>query len=61
MTSVVCNEQTTKRNRTLCYDEKYVHVSNEPDPILKGDYYFIAKQMGLRTVANDKLKSFYTS
>ena len=33
----------------LCYDEKYVvHISNEPDPSLKGDYYFIAKQMGLK-------------
>jgi hypothetical protein len=31
----------------LCYDSQYVHLSDTPANILKGDYYFIAKQMGL--------------
>ena len=32
----------------MCYDSRYVHLSNEPDPCLSGDYKFIAKQMGLK-------------
>ena len=33
----------------LCYDENYVlHLSPEPAGNLKGDAYFIAKQMGLK-------------
>lgn len=31
----------------LCYDSQYVHLSDTKANILKGDYYFIAKQMGL--------------
>ena len=32
----------------MCYDEQYVHVLNTPDSSLKGDHFFIAKQMKLR-------------
>ena len=31
----------------LCYDSQYIHLSDTPANVLKGDYYFIAKQMGL--------------
>jgi hypothetical protein len=32
----------------LTYDKKYVVQADEPDAILKGDRYFLAKQMGLK-------------
>ena len=32
----------------LCYDERFVQLSDKPAQCLKGDLYFISKQMGLK-------------